>query len=243
MAYRSMTRRSARLSALVLAGMLAAATLAVAAPSGARQVCAKADNPACAADADGRPTTVANACLADAAGPREAGAGACAGAALASGAAPDPGLRPDVPITVANACPPDICKERYQPAPVLVDPCGQPVIGGSRRVYSLGCGQAPVKRACPRIYAPVCGRVGRVERTYVNDCEAERAGARAIRRGECREDAPPPPGFEPPRACPQIYAPVCGRDWRGRLRTYPNDCMAQGNRAMVIRRGECHRTP
>lgn len=242
-----MTRRCASskprgLMALALVGALAAAMLAVTTPSRARPMCAEADRPVCASGANGRPTAVANACLAGAGVLRMASASACPDRATvpASDAGSVFGSRPDIRLAAANACPPEICKERYRPAPVSVDACGRPVIGGSRRVYSLGCGPAPAKRACPRVYAPVCGRVGRVERTYANDCEAERAGAGAIRRGECRVIAPPPPPrLVPPRICPQIYAPVCGRDRNGRLRTYPNDCMAPGGRAGVVHRGEC----
>ena len=62
----------------------------------------------------------------------------------------------------------------------------------ARILYSGECrtsrperpGRQPV--ACPMIYDPVCGRVGRRTQTFGNSCEANAAGAEIVNRGECR---------------------------------------------------------
>lgn len=164
-------------------------------------------------------------------------------AALVAGLALGTVLAGDAPASAGavaggagNACPPEICTTRLRTPPERAG-CG-PVIIGGRVVYSLGgCLPAP-RRACPRVHAPVCGRIGRMQRTYANDCEAGRAGARVLYRGTCVAEAPPP-RLTPPRVCPQIHAPVCGRDRQGRVRTYSNDCMAAAAEARVLHPGPC----
>lgn len=51
------------------------------------------------------------------------------------------------------------------------------------------------RRACPRIYAPVCAGPRGRERTFANSCMAQQAGARIRYDGECRRSqAPGRPG-------------------------------------------------
>jgi hypothetical protein len=91
---------------------------------------------------------------------------------------------------------------------------------------------------CTREYRPVCGVRGYGERqTFPNACIAEAEGYRIVQRGECRPIRPPQ--SEPdPVVCPQIYAPVCARQG-GVLRTFPNECQAEGSGFRVIEDGPC----
>ena len=65
----------------------------------------------------------------------------------------------------------------------------------------------PGARFCTREYQPVCARRGSERQTFPNSCEADRAGFRVIRNGQCRGDGgwdggggPGPwPGTRPPR--------------------------------------------
>jgi hypothetical protein len=43
-----------------------------------------------------------------------------------------------------------------------------------------------------------------------------------------------------PTACTMIYQPVCAAKF-GRLRTYPNACVARQDRARIIHAGRCRR--
>jgi hypothetical protein len=42
---------------------------------------------------------------------------------------------------------------------------------------------------CTEQYAPVCGRIGSVIKTYPNKCFARADGARVIAEGPCRSDS------------------------------------------------------
>lgn len=46
---------------------------------------------------------------------------------------------------------------------------------------------------CTEQYLPVCGRIGRVIKTYPNACYAHAAGAKVIAQGPCQAD-PHAPG-------------------------------------------------
>lgn len=94
-------------------------------------------------------------------------------------------------------------------------------------------------RACPELYAPVCGSVAGRQSTFGNLCEAEDADARVLYRGECRRAEPRP---EPEDVCPQIYGPVCGIR-RGQFRQFDNSCVAvkSGYRVVAEGEGSCNR--
>src|SRR5206468_5070348 len=123
----------------------------------------------------------------------------------------------------------------------------------TRRSSDLDCGGEGVCRqrpeACIGVLEPVCGCDGR---TYVNACEAERAGVNVRAEGRCTRgcgglagvSCPPgsfcelPPAtcdgadlegmcVEVPEACLQLFHPVCGCDGR----TYGNDCARRAAQA------------
>jgi hypothetical protein len=99
----------------------------------------------------------------------------------------------------------------------------------------------PGPQFCTREYAPVCARSGSDRRTFPNECEADRAGYRIIRDGECRRDRPDdprPPRPDRPQFCPELYAPVCARLGNDR-RTFSSACHADAAGYDVIRNGEC----
>ena len=43
----------------------------------------------------------------------------------------------------------------------------------------------PAQAVCTEQYAPVCGRIGGVDKTYSNQCFARVAGAQIISQGSC----------------------------------------------------------
>ena len=96
-------------------------------------------------------------------------------------------------------------------------------------------GPRPGPQFCSREYDPVCARRGGERRTFGNACEADRAGYRIIRDGECRRDVVIE---EQPRFCTREYRPVCAR--RGdTVRTFGNACEADSAGYRVIDNGEC----
>jgi len=112
-------------------------------------------------------------------------------------------------------------------------------------------GPRPEPGYCTREYNPVCARRGDERRTFSNPCEAERAGYRSIRPGECRRGGGggdggwgggpgPGPGPDPdePRFCTREYRPVCAQR-RGNYRTFSNSCEADAAGWRVVGNGEC----
>lgn len=102
-------------------------------------------------------------------------------------------------------------------------------------------GPGPGPQYCTREYSPVCARRGDDRQTFPNECEADRAGYRVIRDGECRRDRPDdprPPRPDRPQMCPAIYAPVCARRGNDR-QTFESACHADAAGYDVIRNGEC----
>ena len=90
---------------------------------------------------------------------------------------------------------------------------------------------------CARDYRPVCAARPGGRQTFPNACTAEAEGFRILYSGECRPSRDP--GRDPgPVACPQIYSPVCARQGTV-LRTFPNECQAEGSGFRVIDDGEC----
>ena len=88
---------------------------------------------------------------------------------------------------------------------------------------------------CPRILAPVCAARAGEQRSFPNDCEAERNGFRVIADGQCGLTPPPQPG---PQSCPRIYDPVCAKGPQ-ELRTFTNDCEADAIGYRILYAGEC----
>lgn len=98
-----------------------------------------------------------------------------------------------------------------------------------------GFDPGPGPRLCTREYDPVCARRGGDRRTFGNSCQAEAAGYRVQRGGECAlRDRPQPEE----RVCSRQFDPVCAR--RGERReTFPNSCLAEEAGYRVVRGGEC----
>ncbi len=90
---------------------------------------------------------------------------------------------------------------------------------------------------CTREYRPVCAVRPGERQTFPNACAAEAQGFRIVNSGECRPIRPPQYD-EGPVACPQNYRPVCARQGN-LLRTFPNECQAEGSGFRVIDDGEC----
>jgi hypothetical protein len=102
-------------------------------------------------------------------------------------------------------------------------------------VEDPGPGFGPGPRLCTREYDPVCAGRGSSVRTFGNECQAEEAGYRVIRGGECGGFSRPRPVA---RGCSREFDPVCAR--RGdRRQTFPNGCLAEEAGYRVIRGGEC----
>jgi Kazal-type serine protease inhibitor domain len=95
----------------------------------------------------------------------------------------------------------------------------------------------PQPGLCTRQYRPVCAVRPGERQTFPNGCTAEAEGFRVIYSGECRP-VRPPQSDAGPVVCPQIYAPVCARQGSV-LRTFPNECQAEGSGFRVIDDGEC----
>lgn len=102
-------------------------------------------------------------------------------------------------------------------------------------------GPRPGPEFCTREYNPVCARRGDERRTFPNACEAERAGYRSSRPGECRRDNDWGNGGGNNGGatfCTREYRPVCAR--RGRdFRTFGNACEAEAAGWRITDRGEC----
>ena len=90
---------------------------------------------------------------------------------------------------------------------------------GMETVTEGACGV----RACPRVYAPVCGSD---EKTYGNACQAERSGIRIAHAVLCVAQG---------RNCPELYQPVCGVDGK----TYENDCHLENAGTTMAYAGAC----
>ena len=110
-----------------------------------------------------------------------------------------------------------------------------------QNIYAdCGCIEKPkYKRPpCPDIYIPVCGCN---DVTYINPCEAQRAGVKKYKKGECIPKAlwggqsghwGPAPATMP---CPEMNYPVCGNNGI----TYLNPCEAKKAGIFIYYFGRC----
>jgi hypothetical protein len=103
-----------------------------------------------------------------------------------------------------------------------------------------GPGPRPGPEYCTREYDPVCARRGDERRTFANACQAERAGFRSIRPGECRRGGGNNGGGNNGGGafCTREYRPVCARQGRD-VRTFSNACEADAAGWRVVGNGEC----
>lgn len=88
--------------------------------------------------------------------------------------------------------------------------------------------EAPEEIYCTLNFDPVCGTVDGVEKTFGNECEAEKAGATKIEEGLC----------SPMEACPTEKDPVCGM-LEEEKRNFDNLCIAEAAGATDIQDGLC----
>lgn len=107
-----------------------------------------------------------------------------------------------------------------------------------------GPGPRPGPEFCTREYDPVCGERRGDRQTFANACEADRAGYRIVRRGECRRGGNDGGGWGPgggrdePRFCTREYRPVCGQRG-GSIRTFGNACEADAAGYRVVDNRPC----
>lgn len=125
--------------------------------------------------------------------------------------------------------------------------CTVVVDEGYDRPSRPGPGPRPGPEFCTREYDPVCGERRGDSQTFSNACEADRAGYRVVRRGECRrsDGRPGGPGGwgggggrDEPRFCTREYRPVCAQ--RGReVRSFGNACEADAAGYRILGGGPC----
>lgn len=97
----------------------------------------------------------------------------------------------------------------------------------------------PPERLCTREYDPVCARRGGARQTFSNSCQAEEAGYRVIRSGECSDDNEVgDSGGSGSGVCTREYRPVCARNGPS-VRTFGNACDARAADFRVISDGPC----
>lgn len=107
-----------------------------------------------------------------------------------------------------------------------------------------------LRRYCPNVYTPVCGKNGM---TYSNKCYALAAGMNVQCDGQCpcggspvvpteevpavlpNEQGENPAGGNSMIACTDIYKPICATNGR----TYGNECYATRAGATVQCEGQC----
>jgi len=104
-------------------------------------------------------------------------------------------------------------------------------------------GPGPRPEFCTREYDPVCGERRSDRQTFANACEADRAGYRIVRRGECRRGGNDGGwgqggGRDEPRVCTREYRPVCGQRG-GSIRTFGNACEADAAGYRVVDNRPC----
>jgi len=90
---------------------------------------------------------------------------------------------------------------------------------------------------CSRQYDPVCATRGNNRQTFPNGCQAEAAGFRILRDGQCRDDGWGGSGGQG-GFCSRQYDPVCARRGSGE-RTFSNSCEADNAGFRAIYNGEC----
>ena len=84
---------------------------------------------------------------------------------------------------------------------------------------------------CPENWNPICGCDGK---TYGNECEANKAGVKSWRTGECITCIDLNK-VNPNRGCPENWDPICGCDGI----TYGNKCEAEKAGVITWKEGEC----